>query len=428
MSLFIKKSITTSLSPNSEPDDVRLALKLLLSPWSWIKGTAQQNLEGKLAGWLDPSGRTKAFSFNSGRSALWALLKAMGIGREDEVIIQAYTCVAVPDSVLWTGARPVYVDIDPATFNIDPEKITAKITKKTKAVIVQHTFGCPVDIEGVKKIAGRHGLYLIEDCAHALGARYHKKPLGTLGDGAIFSLGRDKVISSVFGGLAATNNPEIAANLERVRFSLGYPSRFWTAQQLLHPILIPTVVLPSYNLLGGMGKVLLVLMQKSRILSRLTSPVEKQGGRPAHMPALLPEALARLGLNQLAKLERFNRHRRKIAAFYDESLKKLEEKKLLRRPVRLPNVDPIYLRYSIIVPKADQLRLTLRRRGVVLGDWYNVPVAPFDVDAESVGYRRGSCRIAEKISVQTLNLPTHTNTTLRDAARVVQELKTELLS
>lgn len=115
------------------------------------------------------------------------------------MILQAYTCVSVSNAIIATGAKPIYVDIDAQTLNINPQLIEKHITQKTKAIIVQHTFGIPADIHAIQSIVKKHQLFFIEDCAHALGAQYKEKMVGSFGDIAVYSFGRDKVISSVNG-------------------------------------------------------------------------------------------------------------------------------------------------------------------------------------------------------------------------------------
>ncbi|KKU80518.1 MAG: DegT/DnrJ/EryC1/StrS aminotransferase, partial [Candidatus Gottesmanbacteria bacterium GW2011_GWA1_47_8] len=188
--------ISASLSPNTEPDDVWLAIQTLFSPWKWQNGEALLRVRQWFGGEIT--------LFSSGRVSLFAILKSFEIGTGDEVIIQAFTCVAVPNSVLWSGATPVYVDIDD-TCNIDPQNVEKKITNKTKAIIIQHTFGIPADLVELAKIAKKHGLLIIEDFAHSLG-------LHISGDAAFFSFGRDKVISSVWGGGAVINSKYQMAN------------------------------------------------------------------------------------------------------------------------------------------------------------------------------------------------------------------------
>ena len=132
------------------------------------------------------------------------MIKSFDITYGDEVIVQAFTCLAVPEVVIWCGAKPVYLDID-ESLNLDIRLLEKSISSKTRIIIVQHTFGIPAKIDMIKKIAQKHNIILIEDCAHSLGAKYNSQKIGTFGDAAFFSFGRDKVISSVFGGLAFIN-------------------------------------------------------------------------------------------------------------------------------------------------------------------------------------------------------------------------------
>ena len=129
-----------------------------------------------------------ASSFWKGRVALYAILKAMGIGEGDEVLVEGFTCVVVPNSVIFAGAKPVYVAPDPKTYNMDINQIEPKSTPKTKAIVAQHTFGFPADMDAIIEIAQRHNLKVIEDCAPALGATYKGKKVGTLGDAAFLAV------------------------------------------------------------------------------------------------------------------------------------------------------------------------------------------------------------------------------------------------
>src|SRR3989344_6097909 len=200
------KPISISLSPNVQKDDVVLAFKLLFKPWTWKKGLAVQKLEEEFKKYL---GVKYAFSFNSGRSSLYAILKALDLPKGSDVLLQAFTCNAVPNPVLWAGLNPVYVDCG-NDFNSEVESYKVE---SYKAAIVQHTFGLPAKIEEISTIVRQKGGVVIEDCAHALGAKYNDKLVGTFGDAAFFSLARDKVISCVYGGMAVTNNDEIGKKL-----------------------------------------------------------------------------------------------------------------------------------------------------------------------------------------------------------------------
>jgi len=360
--------ISCSLSPNTEADDVWLALRILFSPWIWKRGRAVHKVEKRFGG----------VSFNSGRSALLAIFKAFDIGKDDEVIIQAFTCVAVPNSVRWSGAKPIYADID-ETFNINPSDVVNKITPQTRAIIVQHTFGIPADIDAILTIAKKRNIKVIEDFAHTMS-------LPMKGDAAFFSFGRDKVLSSVFGGVA------IGPNLKLYQKRLEYPSMFWIFQQLFHPVAF-SVIMPLYEL--GLGKILLVLLQKLHLLSFPVYPEEKQGGQPSVFPAKYPNALAILLLKQLKKLDRFTTQRREICRMY--------------------GVDKPYLRFPKLVDDPEKIIAKAKKQGILLGNWYHHVVDPV-----AVGYKTGSCPKAEEAAKRIINLPTRIST--RDAKQVLNAL------
>ena len=252
MSYF--KPISISLSPNVEEDDLHLALNLIIRPWLWKKGKAIGELENKFKKYL---GVKYAFSFNSGRSAFYAILKALDLGQGNNVAVQAFTCNAVPNPILWAGLDPLYVDCNRDDFNLSADDLKSRINVKTKAVVVQHAFGLPADMDKIRAICGENNLILIEDCAHSLGAEYNGVKVGSHSKAAFFSFSRDKVISSVYGGVAVTNDEDIGNKLKELQKQFGQPSYFWIFQQLFHPILLNYIVLPIYNFLD-LGKIFLV--------------------------------------------------------------------------------------------------------------------------------------------------------------------------
>lgn len=420
------KPISISLSPNVEKDDVRLALKLIFQPWKWKRGSAIQELEKKFAEYL---GVKYAISFNSGRSSLFAILESLGLQKGDEVLLQAFTCNAVPNPVLWAGLKPVYVDCKTDDFNMDADDLEKKISSRSKAVILQHTFGLPADIERVQEICRRHNLFLIEDCAHALGAEYGKpasaksfgeaKKVGAFGDAAFFSFSRDKVISSVYGGMAVSNDPALAEKLRQAKDKFGLSSYFWIFQQILHPIFLHYVILPLYNILD-LGKIFLVFSQMAHILSKAVSFKEKRGGKPDYFPKALPNALAQMALHQFLKLDRFNEHRKEISAFYYENLKDTN----FILPPNPSDRKQSFLRFTIKSPNAHEILYEAwHKQNMLLGDWYTTPIAPFDTKLDAIQYQMGMCKNAERLANETLNLPTYINCSKKDAQRVVDFLK-----
>jgi len=403
------KPITISLSPNIEKDDIWLALKLVFCPWKWTRlrqGSGGQELENEFRKYL---GVKYAFAFNSGRTCLMAILKSLDLEPKSEVLLQAFTCNAAVNPVLWNGLKPVYVDCDENTFNIDIENLKKKITSKSKVVIVQHTFGLPAEMVKISEIVKQNNLILIEDCAHSLGAG-----VGMSGKAAFFSFSRDKVISSVYGGMVVTNDDQLGQKIRKFQEESGSPSRFWILQQLMHPILMSLLILPTYSILG---KYLLVLFQWFRILSKAVHWKEKQGKKPSYFPKKMPNALAILALNQFKKLERFNKHRKEIANFYFENLKNSD--------FELPEKDnSIFLRFTIKHPKAHDIIKKMWKKNILIGDWYTIPIAPDDTDLDKVEYKLGSCPKAEKLSKITLNLPTHINISKKEAKKIIEFLKT----
>lgn len=409
---FCQKIKPISLSPNTEKDDVRLAFKLIFQPWKWKKEKAVVELENQFKNYL---GAKHAFSFNSGRSALIAILTSLGLKCADEVLIQAYTCNAAVNPVLWAGLRANYVDCDESDFNMDMDDLKKKISSRTKAIMVQHTFGLPADMDKVLEIVRRNNLILIEDCAHSLGAEYRGKRTGSFGRAAFFSFGRDKVISSVYGGIAVTNDDFLAEEMKKFQEKLKHPSCCWILQQLFHPVLMSWVIIPTY---AFFGKYLLVLFQHLGIMSKAVHKKEKRGEKPSYFPKKMPGALAVLALNQLKKLEKFNNHRREIAKLYSEGLKNAA----YSLPLTFPERKNIFLRFTLKNEKAREIIKKAWRKNIIIGDWYTTPIAPFDTKLEKVGYRKGSCPKAEKLAKTTFNLPTHINISPVAAQKIINFL------
>ena len=406
------KPVSISLSPNTEVDDVNLAWRLLFEPERWKAGKETKELEEKFKKYL---GVRHAFSFNSGRSSLMAVLDALELEKGSEVLLQAFTCNAAANPIIWAGLKPVYVDCN-NNYNIDIEDLKKKITQKSRVVMVQHTFGLPVDMDEIISICRENNLILIEDCAHALGAEYHGKLVGTLGKAAFFSFSRDKIISCVYGGMAVTNDEKLAKKMESFQENSGYPAHLWIEQQLLHPVLMNRLILPIYSV-GGKYK--LVALQQLRVLSKAIHWKEKRGEKPDYFPRRLPNALAILALNQFAKLERFAAHRKLLADYYYRELADTT----LSMPPRRDDRVQTFLRFTVRHNDAHQIIAKAWRQNLLIGDWYTSPVMPNDTRLDKLEYVTGSCPEAERFSRATFNLPTHINISPEDAERTVKTIK-----
>lgn len=399
--------VNVGLSPNARIEDLVLAAKLLLSPWRWQQGSYQDKLTKALAQELNG----EVFLFASGREALWALFQALGLRKNDEVLIQAFTCAAVPNAIRWAGGKPVFVDIDPETFNLDPKDLQKKISPRAKAVIVQHTFGIPADGKTINQIARKFNLMVIEDCAHALGSQTETlEVLGRLGDVTMLSFGRDKVLSSVWGGGLVVRHQDLIKRLKKTTFP--QPPFWWTGQQLLHPLLFLTLILPLYCL--ELGKVILILFQKLKLLSVPVSTKEKQGKNPWSTPRRMPDALACLALRQFSCLNPFVTHRQELAKIYFSELKDLNQ-------IRLPKLNPekvALLRVPARAKDAGELWLYTKQRCILLGRWYSEIIDPRGTNRQKLGYREGSCPRAERLAQEIINLPCSPRTSRADVLKV----------
>lgn len=404
------KSIFTALGPSATGRDCIRAVQLLLSPGRWQEGAARGELEHTIR---THTGFQYATAFESGRTCLAVLLRALNFSRGDEVLVQAYTCVAVPNAVLWAGLLPRYVDVEPATLNMSPDDLVKKITPRAKALIIQHTFGSPAAVERIVETAKKYNLFLIEDCAHSLGATYRGRPVGSFGDAAFFSFGRDKVVSSVFGGVLAVRDEKLFNRISEQTRSFPHAPRAWIVQQLFHP-LISTLCRATYTWASA-GKLTLALVRMTGFLSRPVQSQEKRGEQPSFAFHRMPNALCNLALFQLKILETINEHRRECARDYTKGLASLA--------ITLPREDeggrPIYLRYCIQTDKADGLIAFARKRGIFLGDWYRQPIAPEGVAYGSIGYVPGSCPQAELCATQSANLPTDIHISRADRDRII---------
>jgi perosamine synthetase len=407
------KPISISLSPNTEKDDILLAFKLKFQPWKWKEGKETEELEDEFKNYL---GLKYAISFNSGRSSLMAILNSLGFEKGSEVFMQAFTCNAVANPIIWAGLKPVYVDCCEDNFNINTEDLRKKIGPKTRAVIVQNTFGLPADMDEISEICRQNGLILIEDCAHSLGAEYKGKKVGTIGKVSFFSFSRDKVISSVYGGMVATNDDALAQKIKAYQGKIGYPSCCWIFQQLLHPVLMNWLILPTYKIFG---KYLLVLFQSLHILSKAVHQKEKKGLVPGYFPKRTPNALAALAKNQFKKLEKFNNHRKEIADFYYQELLNTKYQ-ITDTKYKEGN---IFLRFSVKHQDAHKIIREAWRQNLLIGDWYTGAIAPSSTKMEKMQYIPGSCPIAEKLVKITLNLPTHINISPDEAKIITKFLK-----
>lgn len=389
----MKRPINPAISPNLEGVDIANAFKMIFSPFSILSGTYVKKVET----WFSKNfNASYAFTFAAARQAEYAVLKAYGISKNDEVLVQAFTCSAVVEPIIALGAKPVFVDIDKQTLSMDALDAKKKISKKTKAIILQHTFGIPGNIEELGKLAKENNFLLIEDCAHIIGGEYKDKKLGTFFDAAIFSFGRDKAVSSVFGGAVITNNKFLGEKIRKIQNLAPYPSSNWVYQQLLHPILT-SIVLYLFFINKFLGNLSLFIFRKIGFIIKpdITS-----------LPQKYPNSLAFLAFSQLNRIAEFNKKR--LWAF------KLYKKELANLSLNLPTEEHFYLRVPILVDNKSLLFSYFKSRNIYLGDWYSNIIDPKSA---------GSCPNAEDVAKRIVNLPSYPTLLQENVQKVVTLLK-----
>jgi len=406
----MKKAILIGASPNTESDDANSAFRLLLMPWTWSRNRGDIDLKAKIS---ELFGTKNVFLYDSGRSAITEVLHSLGIGPGDEVLVHAFTCLVVSNPVMWVGARPIYVDVNPNNFNFDLNDLKKKLTKKTKAVIVQHTFGIPEDVSQIRKIVGPK-VKIIEDLAHSLGSVDQDEGLlGTKGDAAILTFGIEKVISSVRGGAAIVYSDTVADKMNLNYQALPKFPKNFLALLLFNPIFW-WLVTPIYYFGFGfftLGRAFVFIGHKLGVLGKSIESGEYEGTKPKWMPAKMSGTLALLALNQWKKLEKFNNHRAMITKIYDNAFESSYGKELK------------LLRYPLLIKDRAKLVKKARQKGIVIGDWYKKILYSKEKNLSSLLYKKGTCPKAEKIGKQIINLPTFIKVDKRKAEEITQLVK-----
>ncbi|WP_461862925.1 DegT/DnrJ/EryC1/StrS family aminotransferase [Thermococcus sp.] len=333
-------------------------------------GKEVEAFEREFAGYL---GAKHGIAVTNGTAALDVALKALKIGPGDEVITSPFTFIASANSILFQGAKPVFADIDPKTFNLDPNEVLERINEKTKAIIVVHLYGQPADMKAFSEIAEDHKLYLVEDCAQAHGAEFDGRKVGTFGDIAAFSFYPTKNMTTGEGGMVVTNDDELAEKARLIR-NHGQTKKY------LHEEL-------GYNL-------------------RMTN------------------IAAAIGRVQLRKLDEWNEKRIKNAKLLTDGIKRIGG---LTPPYVDPRVKHVFHQYVIRVEdefpmSRDELAQKLREKGVGTGIHYPMPVhhQPF---YQKLGYPEEICQNAVEASKRVLSLPVHPSVSREDVEYILQTLE-----
>lgn len=314
-----------------------------------------------------------AVAVSSGTAGLHLAMLAAGIGPGDEVVTSPFSFIASANCILYVGAKPVFVDVDPETFNIDPKKIEAKITKRTKAILVVHIFGQAADMNPIVKIAKKHKLKIIEDACESVMAEYQGKKVGTFGQSAVFAFYPNKQMTTGEGGMITTNSEEIYKMCK----SLANQGRSDNIQWLDHQYL-------GYNY-------------------------------------RLDEMSAALGLSQLRKLDFMISRRRQVAGWYNDFFKNYGD--IVTTPKIAPGNTHTWFVYMvrIIGVNRDKVIKILVKKGISSKP-YLPSIHLFDFYKKRFGYKVGAYPISEKISRTSIALPLYVGLKKEDVNYICHQL------
>ncbi len=349
-------------------DEIEQGLNETIANCSFILGPNVQAFEKEAASYL---GVKHAIGVASGTDALHLALLAAGIGEGDEVITTAFTFIATAEAIKYVSAKPVFVDIDPKTFNIDPKEIEKAITDKTAAIMPVHLFGQPADMSALKALCDKHELKLIEDCAQSFGAEIDGKQTGSIGDAAGYSFFPSKNLGAFGdGGLVVTNDDEIAAKVRQYR-NHGSDVRYY------HEVV-------GFN-------------------SRLDD-----------MQAVVLRT-------KLKRIDQYNAARRHAAHLYSELMADL--------PLTTPFEDElgthVYHQYTLLCSARDEVLKTLQEKRIGCAVYYPVPLHKQNVFKAEC--ERLSLPVTESVSANCMSLPICANIdddTVREVVSVIRKALT----
>ncbi|MGD9129309.1 MAG: DegT/DnrJ/EryC1/StrS family aminotransferase [Candidatus Woesebacteria bacterium] len=406
----IMKSIFNSLGSNYDWQFAKLALSQIFK--SQKSALAQKNLT-KLKELLEQNFQGRALLFYKGRDAIEFTLEAAGISSGDEVLTQAFTCYAIEEAILRTGAKAVYVDIAKNELNLSVKTLKQALEKASnpKAVIVQHSLGTIADILAIKKFCQENKLLLIEDLAQGLGGVDNQgEALGKYADAVILSFGRDKIIDTVAGGAVILKNEKIKAQAPK---KTGLKIRY-LVRDLSYPFLT-LLIRQTYD--WKIGKLIHFLAKKIKLIKNPTLATNQH-----YLP--MPAPYAELALKQFSQLKQQLTHRKKIAQLYFKELDVLAKKAQIRIITRQKDlVQGSNLRFSLTVAEPQKLISFLAKNKIYLADrWYRAAVDCGKNNCQT-SYQVGNCPQAEKMAASIINLPTHQNIKIKDAQRIVQTIE-----
>lgn len=362
----------------------------------------------------------KIYFHYKGRVSLYAILKAMGVGAGDEVIIPAYTCVVVPNPIIYLGAKPIYVEIDEKSLCMDLTKLEEAISEKTKVIICQNTYGLSANVDKIVKIAKTHKLYTIEDCTHGFGGSYKGKPNGSYCDAAFYSMQWNKPFSSGVGGFMTITNLELVPKIKELENSkteigivtkLNLKTLYFTKRYLLNEA--------TYWM---MVKLYRWLSKKNIVTGSSSGEEISDIIMPHNFFMNYSEVQAKEGVRNIKKLPEILALRKTNAAKYTAFLK-ANGKRFVADEL---HENHSFLKYPVFVNDREKFFELARKHKIELGDWFNSPIHPIQSEFEKWFMIPENFPLANYASQHVINVPTDTKK-IEKAIQFLEKFKEEII-
>ena len=348
-------------------------------------------------------GDGKCVSFAAGRMGFFALMKLLGIGNGDEVILLGHTCSVMPNAVLRIGATPIFSDIDPNTIGSSALEIEKKITIKTKMIVAQHSFGIPCDIEPIIKLSRSKNIFLLEDCALTFGSKIQGIQVGNFGDASLFSIDSYKPLNAIAGGIIYTRNSELHLLLKCSQNSSG---NFTAKMQemIWKKFLFENKYFNPDNYRKSFMQHKLKWLFSSNVTSYLTDDYGKNASTSYPYPAKLPAFLGQLGILALEYWKEEKNKRKVLLKNFLNIAQQAGLTEYIPKAYYRNNVEIIPLRFVYTHNHAKILMNDMSNNIDIHSFWFKSPIVACNNPAD-FGYNKGDCPNSEKICKEIINWP-----------------------
>ena len=348
-------------------------------------------------------------AYATARMGFFDLMRSIGVGKNpnDEVVLLGFTCAVMVNAVHRVGAKPTFSDVDPNTFGSSLAAIEAVVSKNTRMVVAQHSFGIPCEIEPIAAFCAEKNIFLLEDCALSLGSKWRGKTLGNFGDAALFSTDHTKPINTLSGGLIYTRNVDLANNLYKSKelcesLSSEREEALWKRFLFEQKNCTP-------SRFGRVGLFDFLFAIQKKIFGRRDDFLEEDsglgGGSSYPYPAKLPPFLAALGLIEVSRWHETAKFRKLLLSNILRLLKKFPVGAYLPNSYLDVNSEIVPLRIAWVEPDHDKVSKILSKRIHIAWTWFKAPIIATNESIENMGYKFGSCPNSEKVGPQMINLP-----------------------